>query len=439
MGGRGDQGWLRPLAVLVAASFVVNLGFSAMSPLFPYLVLAIKGVLREPPEAAGTVEAHVGAVELGALMAAFMAARAPVAGLVGFLSDALGKRGVIMLGMGIYTAAALGFLAFNDLTAFVGLRALQGVASAMVWPVAEAYLAEVTPKWSRGKAISIYSSSMLIAQVAGPSLGVAVYKLCLAAVGPGGLILALKAPMALLAATCAVSTITLLLLPPISRGSTRVEGLRGVIRGLRDLPPTVSRSLKVMYINGLVNGLAMGILNTAAVAYVVEEVVSDPLYIGIFFTVFSLVAVPATMLAGWLTDRVRRRKPVALVGYFAGRAAMFLLPLTRSYVLLLAVGVLISMVFSLSAPSMRALQADLAPPGLRGTVFGVQQLFYNSGVLMGALMGGYIVEAYAERSFRLLGYDLTGYIVPFWLAGGMGLLTASLFALYVEEPSPHQD
>ena len=185
---------MRPLAVLVAASFVVNLGFSAMSPLFPYLVLAIKGVLREPPEAAGTVEAHAGAVELGALMAAFMAARAPVAGLVGFLSDALGKRGVIMLGMGIYTAAALGFLAFNDLTAFVGLRALQGVASAMVWPVAEAYLAEVTPKWSRGKAISIYSSSMLIAQVAGPSLGVAVYKLCLAAVGPGGLILALKAP-----------------------------------------------------------------------------------------------------------------------------------------------------------------------------------------------------------------------------------------------------
>jgi len=64
--------------LLLLASFTVNLGFSALSPVFPYLVLALKGVLQELPEfVAGTIQAHVGALEFGFLMAAFMLTRAP--------------------------------------------------------------------------------------------------------------------------------------------------------------------------------------------------------------------------------------------------------------------------------------------------------------------------------------------------------------------------
>ena len=46
------------LSILLAASFVANLGFSAFGPVLPYLILALKGVLEELPElVAGTVEA----------------------------------------------------------------------------------------------------------------------------------------------------------------------------------------------------------------------------------------------------------------------------------------------------------------------------------------------------------------------------------------------
>jgi len=423
--------------VLILASFTVNLGFSALSPLFPYIILAVRGLLRELPElTTETLSAHKGAVELGLLAAVFMAARAPTAGIVGFLSDATGKKLVIAMGMALYLASSLGFLASNNLVLFMLFRGLQGAASAMVWPVAEAYLAEITPRWSRGKAISAYTSSMLIAQMLGPSVGVAVYKLYATLFNPADVLTALKAPIAFLAAMCSISLLTVLLLPPLekSREAGRAKtGLRRVFRELGRMPGSAARSLKVIYGSGLVNGIAMGILNTAAITYIIEVIVKDPLYLGIFFSTFFLAALPSTLLAGYLSDRIRRRKPLVLAGYTLGNAVFLLIPFIKSYTVLLVGGAFLSLIFGLSTPTMRALQADLTPRGVRGSVFGLQQLVFNAVTLIGALAGGYLVKEYAESTMTLLGHELTGYVVPFWIAGVLGLLTTAFFALYVEE------
>lgn len=91
--GLTGRRYLVAVAILLAASFVINLGFSALSPVFPYLILALKGVLKELPELTkGVIEAHKGAVELGLLTAAFMVVRAPIAGVIGVVSDVLGRK-----------------------------------------------------------------------------------------------------------------------------------------------------------------------------------------------------------------------------------------------------------------------------------------------------------------------------------------------------------
>jgi len=56
--------------------------------------------LRELSEfTAGAIQAHLGAIEFGFLIAAFMATRAPLAMFSGFLSDLFGIKRTMILGM----------------------------------------------------------------------------------------------------------------------------------------------------------------------------------------------------------------------------------------------------------------------------------------------------------------------------------------------------
>ena len=197
------------------------------------------------------------------------------------------------------------------------------------------------------------------------------------------------------------------------------------------MPKDIARSIKVMYVNGVINGFAVGILDTAVMVYIIERVVKDPKYIGMFYTMFALIGLPVSLVAGYISDRTRKRKPLILLGYILGRLAFFLIPLTTSYTLMLVIGALASVTFSLSAPIMRALQADLAPLGTRGSIFGLQQLFFNLGTFAGAIIGGYLTEMCSGLAFNVLGHELSGYAIPFWSAGVLGIITTLLFAIYV--------
>ena len=200
------RGFLRAAFFLIGVSFIINLGFSALSPVFPYIVLAFKGLLTELPELVeGSIAAHEGAVEMGVLTAVYMVSRAPTAGVIGFFSDVLGKKKTMLLGMGLYLLASVGFIYLNTFLIFTFFRALQGMASAMIWPVAEAYLSDITPQWSRGRMISLYASSMLVAQIFDPSIGVGIYKLYVLFFGGSDVLLAVKSPAIFLALSCFLS------------------------------------------------------------------------------------------------------------------------------------------------------------------------------------------------------------------------------------------
>lgn len=427
------------LLLLLIASFTVNLGYSAIAPMFPYLVLALKGLLKTlPEEVLGSIEAHRGAVEFGALMAAFMITRAPTAGLMGFLSDVFGRKKMMLIGMLLYFIVSIGFTFSNDIWTLTSFRALQGIASAMVWPVAEAYIADAMPRWERGRAISAYTASMLVAEILGPGIGVAIYKLYILFFNSTDLLVALKSPMIFLALLTLISLVTLIPLPSMGeRGTIKLNELRrefkSVMKIIRGMPPTVSRSIKTIYLNGAINGLAIGIIHTVSIVYIIEVITKDPLFIGFFSMTFSTFALIATVFSGYLTDRMRRRKPIALLGYVLGRSSFLVMPFIREISLLLVVASLSSLVFGLSMPAMRALQADLVTSSVRGTVFGFQQLFFNSGIFAGSLLGGWLTSICAGTAIFIVGISVTGYIIPFWTAGILGLTTAGLFALYVEE------
>ena len=330
-------------------------------------------------------------------------------------------------GMILYTVVSLGFLLSNDIALFVLLRAVQGAASAMVWPVAEAYLADATKRWQRGKAISFYTASMLFAELVGPGVGVAVYKGWVAAFGGADYLMALKSPIIFLVVMAFGSLLTFGFLPEIKAGGNpRLQtGFLKIRSVLRSLPREISTSLKTIYFNGVVNGFALGIVETALVVYIIELVAKDPAYLGIFYMLFSAVALPATLFSGYITDRLKRRRPIIILGFIIGRAVFFIFPLIRDPILLLALAIPASMVFGISMPAMRALQADITPQEVRGTVFGLQQFFMNGGVFAGAILGGWLTQILATQTYQIAAQQIQGIALPFWIAGTLGAITVS--------------
>jgi len=429
---------VKAILVLIAASFIINLGFSALGPLFPYLVLALKGVLRELPElTVGVIEAHQGALEFGLLMAAFMATRAPMSAFSGFLSDIFGRKRTIVVGMMLYLVATTGFILSRDVASLILFRAVQGIGSAMVWPVAEAYLADVTGRWQRGRAVSAFMASMLIAELIGPGIGVAIYKVWVAVFGGADYVMAIKSPIIFLAVMVLGSLITTIFLPsiPTTRSNPEIKtGLEEVRSILKTLPKTISRSLKIMYLNGIINGFSLGIIETALIVYVIQFIVKDPAYIGLYYIVSSAAALPATLLSGYIADRIRRRKPIIVLGYVVGRGTFFIMPLIRDPALFLMLAIPSSMTFGISVPAMMALQADIAPREVRGSIFGIQELFMNSGVLAGSILGGWLTQILTIQIYRVAACQIQGIALPFWITGALGALTTILFALYVKEP-----
>ncbi len=428
------------LIITLLISLVIGVGFSAAMPVFPYLVLALKGILTQLPELTqGEIAAHEGAVEFGALMAAFMLFRAPIAAFSGTLSDLLGRKTLILLGMVIYTITSLGMLLVDDVLGLIALRALTGVASGITWPVAEAYLADVTTPQERGRAISLYIMTQNLGDVVGPGIGAAVYKLYVQVFGPQDYLFALKTPFLVMGGLSLVATALAVALPkvvPTVKGVT--SGLREIASILRSLPRSVATSIKAIYVNGVGNGLAMGIMNTALIVYAVEKIVKDPAIIGLAFTVMGLSALPTTFLSGWLSDRFERRKPFVLASYVVSRPVIFLMPFLADVTSFVLALIAFMMAFSIGMPIMRALQSELVGQEIRGTVFGVQQLFFNVGVVVGAMAGSYLVSVYAPTTVNLFGLELTGYIIPFWAAGVITVLTTVIFALYVKEPEVRQ-
>jgi len=102
--------------------------------------------------------------------------------------------------------------------------------------------------------------------------------------------------------------------------------------------------------------------------------------------------------------------------------------------LLLLLAIPASMTFGVSVPAMRALQADLTPREVRGSIFGVQQFFMNGGVFIGSLLGGWLTQVVATQTYRIASQEIEGIVLPFWITGILGIITTILFILYVEEP-----
>lgn len=108
---------------------------------------------------------------VGMIFASFSISRTILLPFFGRLSDQKGRKPFIVLGLLSYTLISFAFTFSNNVETLILLRFIQGAASAMIMPVVQAYVGEITPEGSEGYSMGLFNLSMFLSLSIGPLMG----------------------------------------------------------------------------------------------------------------------------------------------------------------------------------------------------------------------------------------------------------------------------
>lgn len=148
--------------------------------------------------------------------------------------------------------------------------------------------------------------------------------------------------------------------------------------------------------------------------------------VGIIEGVGEAAASIAKMVSGWVSDRLGKRKALAVIGYGVGALSkpLFALAPAASWVLVARFSDRIGK--GIRGAPRDALVGDLAPPHLWGAAYGLRQSLDTVGAFAGPLLA-IILMALSADDFRLV----------FWLAVVPGLMSVAILVVGVREPVQH--
>ena len=316
--------------------------------------------------------------------------------LVGRLADLRGGKGLMLAGSAVLLAATLLYPRGHDAGSFLLLRVMHGLGWAAFGTAASALVALIVPARRRGEAMGYYGMSTNVAMAVAPAVGVFVVSQS----GWGySALFALSAGLVLLAAG-----VTL----PV--GNRQAEAC-STARGWRAffLPSAIFPSV--------VAGIST--LTYASVAFWLPQYgKAEGLgNVGFFFTVFAIVLVLARGPLGILSDRIGRAA-VTAPGLLCSAAAMALLALWPSNMMLLAVAGLYGLSTAAVQPTLMAMAADRAGPSERGAAMGTYTTAFDIGIGGGAVLCGLLIDAAGFQTMYLVSGAVSVLSMAVLLAGG---------------------
>jgi MFS family permease len=411
----------RNVNYLASLDFIISLGFGLIMPLFPLYLTELGG---------GTLEVGL---QVGILFSSFVLTRAILAAPFGNLSDRVGRKRLILIGSVLYAILAVLFTVPDSWTGLVFVRGLQGVASAMVWPVSEALVIDSTPAHMRGSSMGKIVMASNLGMVVGPFVGSALFAIANHTLG-FSVMDSYKFPFYFTAMLSAVATVMVWfrVTDAIAPGEAKSKlSFRQLLR-----PDGVDRqglrNLRVLYANAMMEGFAfssIGPLMVLFLAFKFPDLATESivLIVGFAMGLGALVAFPA----GRFADRFSRKRMFVIGGYvsFVGT---ILIPFGWTLVVVVLFLAMRSMAFQVSSPALRAMQADTVPEAVRGRLIGMLESMSNLGMVIGAPVGGFLIDYFLGLDLGLAS-PVDGTMIPFLVSGLLGLVTITMVLVMVKE------
>nr|WP_148262485.1 MFS transporter [Hoyosella subflava] len=380
------QHTMRQIWVLVAAAFVIALGFGLIAPVLPEFARSF----------------NVGITAASAIVSVFALTRLIFAPASGQLVQKLGERPVYLGGLAIVAVSTAACAAAQNYWQLMIFRGLGGVGSTMFTISAMALLIRLAPPDMRGRVNSLYSSAFLLGSIGGPLIGGLL----------GGL--GLRVPFIVYAAALVVAIIVVQTqLSHTGPGESGAQSRREeflVRDAIRD------PSYRAALLTNLAHGWAtFGVRVAVIPLFAVAALTAGPRLAGMALAAFSAGMALVLITGGRLSDRYGRKPPTVLGLLVAGGAtiALGLSDVTWVFIVLCVIG---GMGTGLFVPGQQAAVADIIGSDRNGgRALATFQMTSDFGAIVGPILAGLIAEQVSfGAAFALTGAMLIAAAI-YWL------------------------
>lgn len=314
---------------------------------------------------------------LGLIIASFAFGQFLFSPLAGDLSDTLGRKKLIMVGLIIFSASQLWFgLATHEWMLYVA-RFISGIGGAFLIPATMAFVADITSLEERGKGMGLLGASMSLGFMVGPAIGGFLAKVSLT----------FPFYMASVAAVIA-AVISLIILPDIKN---TVSEIPPEPKKRENILTQMKNSVKTPYFMMLIIifVFTFGIANfqTTFSLYVDHKYNYTPQDIAVVLTVGGFIGVIVqTLVVEKLFKRFGELN-VILVNLVVAAIAFLLFFVVDGFALVLLVASIFSTATTLIRPAVNTVISKLAG-NEQGFAAGMNNAYMSLGSMIGPALAG---------------------------------------------------
>ena len=347
----------RIFAVLFIAVFATMLGTSIIEPFM--------GIYAESLGANGFL--------IGLIFGSFTLSRAFFTPFIGRWSDKKGRKALLVVGLLGYTILSFFYAHASTAASLITIRFFHGLASAMVLPIAMAYIGDIAPKNQEGKYLGTFTISFFMGLAFGPIIGGTLHDL-----------FSMNAAFYAMGAISLFSLLMLVfMLPEIDAYKNTMPSPLGRI--LKD------KTMQAMFLFRMLNAYGMSAV-MAFLPLLAEKISVTVFQIGIIVTANVGISSLLQRHFGAIADK-SDKVAMMVAGSMMILVALLLMPLSTSFYTLLLFNLLMGLGSAISIPANTAIAAQLGKKLGMGSVMGLFNTAFGIGGGIGPIIAGIIMVA----------------------------------------------
>ncbi|HEY9078176.1 MAG TPA: MFS transporter [Anaerolineaceae bacterium] len=361
-------GQRKNLVILFFTIMVVNIGFGIILPILPYYAQNL----------------GASASMLGLLSASYATLQFIFAPIWGRISDRIGRRPVLLVGLSGFAISFLVFGFASRLWMLFLARVISGILSSATLPTALAYIADTTPPENRARGMGLMGAASGLGMILGPAVG--------------GFLSAIHIQIPFFASagiTILIFAFALIYLPEsllkthrtaeYSASSIQINPFQRLMSGLQG-------KMAFFMIIATLTSLGMAQVEAIGALYAKARFGAGPMQMGLLFILVGGLGVFSQfVIVGPLIKKIGEQRSIQIS--LLGVGTSFLLcGLAETYLLGILGVLILGTTIALLRPALNTLVSRSAGPSRQGAALGTVSSFYSLGMMFGPVTGGLIFD-----------------------------------------------